>query len=109
LVKISNKESLKMVKRSPLESAKYRLDLKSHNGQVFGVSLHSKKRNQNIKEVLVHDSKILCASGVTSSQVKFLSNMEDMANTRPYKVPSDIEKIRNFKRRVNRQGEWESY
>lgn len=95
--------------KSPLEGSRYRLDLKTHKGEVFGVGLVSKKRNANVKDVLVHDAGVLAQYNITSPQFKLLRNMEDMAGTRPYKVPADVEKIKKFKRRVNRQGEWESY
>jgi hypothetical protein len=30
-----------------------------------------------------------------------------MANTKPYKVPADVNQIKKFKRKVNSSGEWE--
>ena len=79
------------------KSAKYDIRLKCHKDQAFGVDLVSYKRNQSVKEVLVHDTALLFQYAITVPQMNYLDAIQKMAETPPYKVPCSFAKISKFK------------
>ena len=81
--------------KAATKSSKFELRLKSYNGEVFGVSLYSYKRNTNIRDVTVYDVAYLYQYNLTVAQMLFLENIEIMLRKNG-KVPDDITEISNY-------------
>jgi len=86
-----------MARKMASKSARYEIELKCDKEQAFGVKLYSIKRNESVKEVLVHDATVLAQYNITLPQLNYLVAIEKMAGTPPYKVPCSFAKISKFK------------
>lgn len=81
-----------MVKPNP-ESAKYSIRLKYDNkGDVFGISLHSKRRNTTVKDVLVFDTALLYQYDITYPQMLYLDKIQKLWEQKHKVTTSDINK-----------------
>jgi len=82
-----------MAPKMAAKSAKYDIRLKCDKDQAFGVSLISYKRNQSVREVLVHDTALLFQYDITVPQMNYLDAIDKLTKIKPYKVPCSLTQI----------------
>jgi hypothetical protein len=78
------------------KSVRYIIELVCDKGEVYAVKLYDRKRNTDVKRVLVDDVALLFQYRITYPQMLFLENIQKMLK-KFGKVPCSINKIINYK------------
>lgn len=82
------------------KGSKFEIRLHCDRKEAYAVSLYSYKRNQDLKEVVVHDAGYLgMYEGVTLGQQQFIDNLVNMARTAPFRVPCSVSAIKQWRKR----------